>query len=414
MAVKGLEQTTTLLDRAKRLGGLLLIAILVAALVVGTLLLTGLFGFVPAPQVTVLGFVLPPSWTAFVGAFTLALTLILGYVYFAALVRSSLRKVLEFWRGLPDWAQALVLGLQAGFVAGLSLFLTDRFLYTLQVPIMLAVGIGVGLVVVGLTLRLRDRGWTLREWVQTLYTSALIGGVVAALTAFAFAGRAPGYAPAAVFLVGWGLCLYLLFRRRHRIEDSVITRLLTSTGYAQMRQVDPVPVSIVTGLVLAVVVAILVGIFGTTPDSSARRAGFSVLLVWPVVTVATSLGWPSKERTDLVLEEINVRNSTELREVTIRNLGDWPVNLRNAKITDANDTLYQISINVSLGAGEAAKFEIPEPFDLAAHDRYEVLELPIGLFLTREATEPMVVTRDGKLYKLLWIDQLPEADGATA
>jgi len=410
MAVKGLEQTTTLLDRAKRLGGLLLIAVIAAALVVGALVLTGLFGFVPAPQVTVLGFVLPPSWTAFVGAFTLALTLVLGYVYFAALVRSSLKKALEFWRGLPGWVQALVLGLQAGVVAGLSLYLTDRFLYALPETVILAGGIGVGLVVVFLTIRLRDRGWTLREWVRTLYTSALIGGVVAALTAFAFAGRAPGYTPATVFLAGWAVCLYLLFRRRHRIEDSVVTRLLTSTGYAQMRQIDTVPVSVVTGLVLAVVVAVLVGGFGTTPDSAARRAGFSVLLVWPVVTVATSLGWPSRERTDLVLEDINVRNSTELREVTIRNLGDWPVDLRGAKITDAYDMLYQININVSLGAGEAAKFEIPEVFELAAHDRYEVLDLPFGLMLAREATEPTVVTRDGKQYKLLWIDQLPEAD----
>lgn len=413
MAVKGLEQTTTLLDQAKRLGGLLLIAVIAAALVVGTLVLTGLFGFVPAPQVTVLGFVLPPSWTAFVGAFTLALTMVLGYVYFAALVRSSLQKALKFWRGLPEVVQAIVLALGAGILTGLSLSLTDRFLYTLGAAVVVAGAAGVVFVVVVLTLRLRDRGWTLREWARTLYTSALIGGVVAALTAFAFAGRAPGYTPAAVFLGGWGICLYLLFRRHHRIEDSVVTRLLTNTGYAQMRQIDTVPVSIGTGLVLAVVVAVLVGVFGTTPESAVQRAGFSVLLVWPVVTVATSLGWPSRERTTLVLEDINVRNSTELREVTIRNLGDWPVDLREAKITDANDTLYQININVSLGAGEAAKFEIPEIFELAAHDRYEVIDLPFGLVLTREATEPTVVTRDGREFKLLWIDQVPEAEGDT-
>jgi len=413
MAVKGLEQTTTLLDQAKRLGGLLLIAVIAAAFVVGTLVLTGLFGFVPAPQVTVLGFVLPPSWTAFVGAFTLALTMVLGYVYFAALVRSSVQKALEFWRGLPAFVQALALALGAGILAGLSLYLTDRFLYTLGEAVVVAGAAGVVFVVLLLTLRLRDRGWTLREWARTLYTSALIGGVVAALTAFAFAGRAPGYTPAAVFLSGWGICLYLLFRRRHRIEDSVVTRLLTSTGYAQMRQIDTVPVSIGTGLVLAVVVAVLVGVFGTTPESAVRRAGFSVLLVWPVVTFATSLGWPSRERTTLVLEDINVRNSTELREVTIRNLGDWPVDLRGAKITDANDTLYQININVSLGAGEAAKFEMPEIFELAAHDRYEVIALPFDLVLTREATEPTVVTRDGREFKLLWIDQVPDADGGT-
>ncbi len=414
MAVKGLEQTTTLLDQAKRLGGLLLIAVVVAALVVGTLVLTGLFGFVPAPQVTVLGFVLPPSWTAFVGAFTLALTLVLGYVYFAELVRSSLRKTLDFWRGLPGLVQALVLGLGAGVPAGLSLFVTDRFLYTLGETVVLAGAIGVAVVVVVLTLRLRDRGWTLREWARTLYTSALIGGVVASLTAFAFAGRAPGYVPAAVFLAGWGVCLYLLFRRHHRIEGSVVTGLLTSTGYAQMREIDTVPVSIGTGLVLAVVVAVLVGVFGTTPEGALQRAGFSVLLVWPVVTVATSVGWPSRERTDLVLTDINVRNSTELREATIQNLGDWPVDLRGAKITDANDTLYQININVSLGAGEAAKFEIPETFELAAHDRYEVLALPFGLVLTRESTEPTVVTRSGRRYKLLWIDQVPQANEGTA
>lgn len=414
MAVRGLEQTTSRLDQAKRFGGLILVAIVVAALVVAALVITGLIGFVPSPTVTVLGFVLPSEWTAFIGAFTLALTLIMGYIYFASLVRSTLKKVQEFWVGLPEWAQAIVLGVIAGVVAGLSLYLTHRYHYAFQTTTMLGAGIGVGVLVLFLTIRLRNRGWTLREWTRTLATSALIGGIVAVLASFTFAGVAPGYMPPAVFLAGWGICLYLLYRRRHRIQDSVITRLLTRTGYAQMRQVETVSVSVGTGMVLALVVAVLVGTVGTTPESTLQRTVLSVLLVWPVVTIATSLGWPSRERTDLVVKDINVRSSTDLREVTVQNVGDQPVDLRGAKITDANNTLYKISINASLGAGESAKFEIPEAFELATHNRYEVVSFPFELVLTREATDPRIVTRDGRLYRVLWIDQLPEYGGEAA
>lgn len=410
MAVKGLKQTKTRLDQAKRLGGVILVAIIVAALVVGALMLSGLFGFVPAPKVSVLGFVLPSSWTAFIGAFTMALTLIIAYVYFASLVKSSVEKAIEFWLGLPDWLQAIVLGVQAGLVAGGSVVLTHRFLFAFERTTIVGVGVGVAVLVTALTIWVRNRDWTLLEWARSLYTSALIGGVVAVLATLAFAGVAPGYTPPVVFLVGWAVCLYLLFRRRHAMQDSFVTRALTRTGYAQMRQVETIPVAVGTGLVVALVVAVLVGVAGTTPDSATQRAGLSMLLVWPVVTLATSLGWPSQERTDLVFEDINVRDSTQLREITIRNLGDWPINLRKAKVTDANNRLFQIEINVSLGAGEAARFEIPEMFELAAHDRYELFDLPFGLVMTREASEPMIVTRRGRQYKLLWIDQLQDAE----
>lgn len=408
MAVRGLEQTKTRLDQAKRLGGVVLAAIVVAALIIGVLILTGTFAFVPAPKVTVLGFVLPSRVTAFFGAFTLALTLIIGYVYYASLVKSTIDKVVDFWVGLPDWVQAIVLGVLAGLVAGASVFLTDLFLYSFETALIAGTGLGVAILVMALTIRVRNRGWTLREWSRSLFTGALIGGIVAALGTFAFTGVAPGYLPPVVFLAGWGICLYLLYRRRHAVEGSVVTRLLTRTGYAQMRQVETIPVSVGTGLVLAVVVATLVGAAGTTPDSGTQRALLSLALVWPVVTLATSIGWPSRERTELVFEDINVRDSTELREITIRNLGDRPVNLHQAKITDANNRLYQIQINVALSAGEAARFEIPEMFELAAHDWYQVFDLPFGLVLTREASEPMIVTRRGRQYKLLWIDQVSD------
>jgi hypothetical protein len=410
MAVKGLKQTTTRVDQAKRLGGWILIAIIAAALVVGALILSGLFGFVPAPQVTVFGFVLPRSWTAFIGAFTLALTGILSYVYFASLVKSTFNKLLKYWRSLPDWLQALVIGISAGLLAGATLYLTNVFRYWLEDSTMVGVSVGVVLLVTYLTLRVTERGWTLFSWAQILYTSALISGVVSVLTTFAFAGVVPGYTPSVVFLVGWAVYLYLLYRRRSGLQDSVVTRLLTNSGYAQMRQVDTVPVSIGTGLAFAVVVAILVGTVGTTPDSQIQRAGLSVVFVWPVVTLATSIGWPSRDRTELAFEDIHVRDSTQLRELTIRNLGDYAINLHKAKITDANDKLFEIKIDVTLSAGEAAKFEIPEIFELAAHNRYEVFSLPLGYLVTRESDEPTIVTRDGKQYVLRWIDQVQAAE----
>ena len=408
MAVRGLEQTTSRLDQVKRLGGLVLVAVIIAALVVGAFILTGLFAFTPVPQVRVLGFRIPPEWTAFIGAFSIALMFILAYVYYAKLVRNSLQRAKKLWFGLPEPIQEFVLALQAALVAGAAVYLTHQYLFTFQTITLVAVPVGVGVLVLLLTMRVRSRGWTLVEWARTLYLSALVAALVALLVTFAFAGVAPGYTPPTVFLVGWGVCLYLLFRRHQTIEDSVVTRLLTRSGYAQMRQIETVSVSVVTGLVLAALVAALVGALGTTPDSAFRRALLSVALVWPVVTIATSIGWPTSERIALVIEDINVRSSTGNREVTIRNTGNETVNLRGAKITDAHNGLYQISIDISLGAGEAAKFEVPESFELAVHDRYEVSGLPFGLALMRDATEPTVVTRRGRAYLLIWVDQLSE------
>lgn len=412
MAVRGLEETTSRLDQVKKFGGVVLVAAVLAAVVIGALILSGLFGFVPAPQIRVLNVAIPPEWTAFFGAFTLALALVVGYVYFSKLVRSSAKKAYAFWADLPTPVQAVVLGLQAGIIAGLSLYVTDRYLHELQLVMILGVGLGVAILTTLVTLRVVERGWTLREWTRTVYTSVLLAGVVAALTSFAFIGVLPGYTKPVIFLLVWLVCAYLLYRRRETIEDSVITRLLTRTGYAQIRQVDTVPVSIGTGLIAAVVVGALVGIAGTTPSSAIQRTLFSVLLVWPTVTIATSVAWPTREHTDLVIEDIQVRRSTELRELTLRNIGNRPVALADAKIKDANNSVYHIGINVTLGAGEAGRFEIPEGFDLATHEPYEVLGLPFEFMVTKAGTEPRIITRDGRLYVLFWIDQHPSRQPA--
>lgn len=410
MAVQGLEETKSRLDQAKRFGGLVLVAILVAALVVGFLIVSGLFTFVPAPQLRVLGFVVPPTWTTFVGAFSLALALILAYIYFAKLIRSFFQKVTEFWIGLPIRIQAMVLGLEAGIVAGLGLYITHVLVRPFAVSTML-VTVGVVWILVTLvTLEVVDLGWTIIGWARTLNMGGLIGGLVAVLAGFVFAGVAPGYMPPAVFLIGWAVCTYLLFRRRQALEDSYVTRLLTKTGYAQMRQVDTVSVSLGTGLVVALVVAALVGIAGTAPSGLLGRTALSIAVVWPVVTFATSLGWPDSELTDLVIDDISVRTSTEMRELTIRNIGDRPVNLEDAKVVDATNEVYHLGFNSTLGAGGRAKFEIPEDFELATHERYEVFGLPGGLVLMKNATDPEIVTRDGKAYALDWIDQVTDRE----
>jgi len=413
MAVRGLEQTTTRLDQAKRFGGWVVVAIIVAALIIGALVLSGLFAFVPAPKVRVLGILLPSRWTAFIGAFTVALTIILAYVYFAKLVKSSIGKVKKFWVGLPGLVQATVLAAGAGLLAVLGVYLTDQLLISFAPLAFILAGVGVGVVTLALTVLVQRRGWTLLAWTQTLFTSALVGVVVAILTTFAFFGVIPPYSPPAVFLATWAVCTFLFYRRRQQVEGSLITRILTNTGYAQMRRVETLSVSVGTGMVLGFLVALIVGVAGTLPENQFQRAGVTMLLVWPLVTLATSTGWPSPEWTDLVIEDINVRSSTDLREVTIRNLGDRPIDLSSAKITDTHDTLYQANISVSLGAGEAAKFEIPEVFELAVHDRYKLFGFPFGLSLTRESTEPAVITRSGRKYQLLWIDQAQDG-GETA
>ncbi len=94
--------------------------------------------------------------------------------------------------------------------------------------------------------------------------------------------------------------------------------------------------------------------------------------------------------------------------MTLRNTASESVRLHGAKVTDAHNRLYQISIDIELGAGEGAKFEIPESFEFATHGRYELAELPFGLAFMRDATEPAIVTRRGRQYVLVWIDQQDE------
>lgn len=408
MAVRGLEEATSRLDQLKRFSGLVLVAAIVAALLVGALILTGVFTFAPVPQVRVFGIVIPPNWTAFLGAFTMALVITLAYVYYATFIRNSITKLIGYWTDLPLQAQAVILALPATAIVGLSLYLSDRYLHRFDILVIVGGAVIVGILVVILTIRIVEGEWTLTEWARSLYMSLLIAGVVAMLTAFVFAGVVPGYFPLAVLLISWAICLYLLLRRRQEVQDSFLTNLLKNTGYAQMRQVDTLTVSVWTGLVVAIVVAAIVGLFGTTPANAYHRVALSVILIGPAITIATSVGWPNREHIDLVISDINVRDSTEQRELTIRNLGNRPIDLRSAKIADAYNTVYHLYVNTTVGAGDSVKVEIPESFELAASDRYPVSSLPFGFGLTKLSSEPNIVTRDGKQYTLIWIDQVGE------
>lgn len=408
MAVRGVEGTKTRFDQAKRLGGLVFVAIILAALVVGFLIITGLFGFVPAPRIRIFGVVLPRTFTLFIGTFGLALAIILAYVYFLALIRSALKKIKNFWLDLRTRDQAIILGFEVGIIALLSVYVTHALIYRFDLVTMLVTLVAVWIITTLVTLRVHDAGWTLGDWGRTVHMSALIAGVVAILYGFAFTGVAPGWTLPLMFLVGWAIATYLLFRRRHAVEDSYITRKLTSTGYAQMRQVDTVSVAVGTGLISGILVAIVVGLIGTTPSGGLQRAGLTIAIVWPAVTIATSIGWPDKVRTELVIDDIRARSSNSVRELTIRNLGDRSVNLQGAKVLDAFNELYHIGIDTTLGAGSRAKFEIPEEFELATHERYEVVGLPFGFSMMKDADDPRIVTRDGNAYILYWIDEVSD------
>lgn len=413
MAVKGLEETQSKLDQVKQFGGVVLIAIIAAVLIVGVLILSGTFQFIPSTTIRVLGFTIPPEYVTLLSVFTLAFAVVIGYVYMLQLIKSTFGKIKRKWLDLSQTIQAATFGLQAGILAGVSLYLTHVYLFAFQLITLVGLSVAAFVVLTYATMKVWDMGWGIREWAKAVYMSILVGALLATLSTFAFIEIAPGYMPPALFLGGWAICNYLLFRRKHAVEDSYISKVLTQTGYAQMRQVDTVSVSIGTGLVLAIVVAAVVGYFGTQPSGLLQRVALSVVLVWPVVTIATSIGWPSTERTDLVIEDINVRSSTNQRELTVRNHGDRPIDLHQAKIRDAHDTLYYVGIRASLTPGEAGRFEIPESFELAAHDRYDVYSLPKGFALMKEAEEPEIITRDGAVYVLYWVDQLPQAQGSS-
>lgn len=407
MAVTGLEQTKSKVDQVKQFGTYAIAAILIAAIVVSILIVAGVFAWAPIPRAAVFGIILPPEVMAFVGAFTMAITLILVYVYLAAFVRRTLGKVVDFWKERSTTQQALVLGLEAAIVATAFIFvIATTEIYPFEILEILIIGLVVFGLITYVGLQLVEQEWTISEWAKTLNSGLLAGLVVALLTAKMFTGVIDGLVIPIVFAGIWAGTIYGLYRRRAGMEDTYVHRILTKSGYAQMRQVDTLTVSIGSGLILAIVLGVITAFGGTFPSDTLNRVLLTVAIVWPAVTLATSVGWPNATRYDIVIEDISVRSSTGRREITFRNIGTRQINLRNAKLSDATNKHFNIGMNVTLSAGESSKFELPDSFELATHEPYEVADLPLGLHVTKDGTEPTIVTRDGREYVLRWIDQV--------
>lgn len=409
MSIKGVEASTQRFAKLKKLGPIVLVAALLAAVIVGVMLFFGLIDSLPIVPIFVLGVMITPTWTVYLSAFVLSATLVLVYVTYGKAIRRIGRKTKRYWLGLPQRAKAVVLGLETGIVAGLSVYVVDVLAF--DYPALLSAGVGVAgwVVVVLLTLYLLEKEWDLAEWAKALNTGALISGVVAVLFAFVFANVVPGFGINVVFFLGWVLASYALARRTYAVEDSVVTRLLVSSGYAQMRQVNRLLVSVATGFGVGLLVAVLVGLFGSTPSSPILRTGLSISVVWPMVVVAVYWGWPSHERTNLIIEGIKPRDDGD-RELTVRNVGDSSVDLGRAKLRDAENRIYGMVTAVSLGAGQARKLRITEEFTLDSSGKYLVIDLPFGFSLEKEATHPSVITRDGRRFTLLWADEVTESD----
>ncbi|MDX1746661.1 MAG: hypothetical protein R3324_12040, partial [Halobacteriales archaeon] len=203
MSIRGVEAPVQRFKKLKKLGAVAIVAALIAAVVVGTLIFLGLMDslpLVPKKRISFLGFGISPQWTVYLSTFVLVATIILVYVSYGRAIRRLALKAKKFWSKLPIWAKGVLLGLEAGAIAGLSVYLVGISVYSYPGYLPVLVG-GAGWLLVGLlTLFLLGRDWELSEWARALNTGALIAGAIAVVFTFMFANVLPGYGTNVVFL----------------------------------------------------------------------------------------------------------------------------------------------------------------------------------------------------------------------
>ncbi len=350
------------------------------------------------------GWTIPGEWAVFVTTF---MTLLLAGIVAGFLGGSIKQKAgdtkVRFLES-PNYVQAIFVGLLFAIIAGASVGLTNVFLYALPFFLGFVVGGFVWIIIGFFTYRHLENDRQLGPWMTTL----VLGTVLATVLALGTIGLDdqirrwdfPGYAPLLVFLIGAAPSMYLIHRRG--TGGGVVDTILVKTGMAQAGQLQTFTVGVAVGALVAVGVGFLVGISGVGFWPTA----FSFILVWAVVTAATIRWFGSSEASKvLVIDAVEDRTSNRNRELSVRNLSDDPVDLRNAKIRDTENDLYRTNIQVVLGAGQTGKFDIPPGFSIEPTD-----DGNDPFDLGSDTDVPVIVTPDGEKYELHWSDVSGQGD----
>lgn len=373
-----------------------------AGLVTAVLWFAGVLSAIGPVTIPVVGS-LSAGVVVFVVAFAIAVGIVVLYVAFYQQLRERVPWVKERWAGLPNVVKALVVALPVAEVAEFSLGAVDVLGYDNGIPTIyrLVVFVLALVVVTFLTFRHLVAKDELSRWNRTIVAGGAIAGGLAVgvvlVDVFAPGLAIPWLVALGVLYLGWPLASFSILRQIRRSETGFFSVLLVKSGFAQMRQLETVTVSLAVGFLVALIVGgilqLLVGAFQLTV--------VAFLVVWLFATLAA--GWwfeRSITRTDLVIMEVRERSTNRSRELTVTNTGTETIDMRDAKIRDTEYDLYRTSMDIVLGAGQNGQFTIPPEFSLYPSEHDLGIDLPFGFSISQGADAPVLVTRDGVEYEL--------------
>ncbi|MEF8783315.1 MAG: hypothetical protein V5A39_02190 [Haloarculaceae archaeon] len=401
------------LGQLKKLLIVLVMSAVVAAVLTAVLAATGLLAAVPQARLRTIDMSLAPWLVVGIVLFVHLAFVGLIYVFFAKKIVKKASQARDQWSDLPAVAKAILAGLPFAVVAALAVVATDVLATSLSVAVRLAAPLVAWLLVIAASfvhLQSTDRLADLyrRLWVGTVAGGGFAAGIIL-LDWFVGPVDAPGYAPLVTLFVAAPLSAGILIRSAQRDDDGYLAALLVKTGFAQVRRIKSLTVALAIGLLVGVIGALLaaVTVGGILPTLLA------FLLVWGLATYGV-LRWFQRTDTahsDLVIADIRDRSSGRRRELSVANQRDERVDLRNAKIRDTEYDLYRTNIDVLLAPGQTETFDIPPDFALFPSTDNLATDLPLGFSVSKSADAPVIVTQDGKKFKLRWGEGVAEAAG---
>lgn len=403
------------LGQLKKLLVVLVVAAVVAAVLTAVLAATGFLAAVPQARLRTLEMSLAPWLVVGIVLFVHLAFVGTVYVFFATKIVKKVGQARDQWSDLPAVAKAILAGLPFAVVAALAVVTTDALSTSLSVAVRLGAPLLAWLLVTAVSfvhLQSVDQlaGLYRRLWIGTVAGAGFAAGVIL-LNWFVDSIDAPGYAPLVVLFVVAPVSAGILVRSAQRDDSGYLSALLVRTGFAQVRRIQTLTVSLAIGLLVGVIGALLaaVTVGGILPTLLA------FLLVWALATYGV-LRWFQRTdiaHSDLVIVDVRDRSSGRRRELSVANQRDERIDLRNAKIRDTEYDLYRTNIDVLLAPGQTETFDIPPNFALFPSTDNLATDLPLGFSVSKSADAPVIVTQDGKKFELRWGEGVAEAAGST-
>jgi len=254
---------------------------------------------------------------------------------------------------------------------------------------------------------LLDQWRQLSNWAQAIIAGTVCAALVAIGLGFAtLAGAVPLVFVPVWSLIAWLVATVCTLRQRRNPDpddsSSALESMLITVGYAQAKHLQTRTLAGIVGLAGAVLgsVGVRALLSWFTVTLTPLQSAFLAVCVWLLATVLVYNRYASTitDRTDLEFVAVSNPELRDGREVTIKNTGTDPIDLAQAKLRDTNRDCYQFDGGVTLKPGASCSFAVPASFSLEPNEA--TMALPLGYTLTQGSEYPMLYTRDGEQFVL--------------